>query len=260
MKNCVNTWMYDFLIYTYDDKDFVDSLDKRTVWRVLSEKISERDLIIIKIRFEDGGGASYAYIGRMFNLSPSRVRQIINRQRQIIKSDSTKNLLTCNGKKYISNDDSIGTLDLSIRPYNCLMRANIRTINDLINSDLDRLLKIRNLGRKSLKEVVDKVHQYGLKMSDDVEEAFDGKRYAKGLTLKAISKIIYIQSSASYNRPIKVVKMDDNTVLWEGSAEELRHSDIIDQEYMVNEILVNRTIESEKDLPDYDKAKIITVY
>ena len=57
---------------------------------------------------------------------------------------------------------AIEEMDLSIRSYNCLKRANIHTIEDLTKKTEDDMLKIRNLGRKSLEEVIQKLESYDL--------------------------------------------------------------------------------------------------
>ena len=59
-------------------------------------------------------------------------------------------------------ETSIDDLDFSVRAYNCLKRANIHTLQDLVNKDESEIMKIRNLGKKSLKEVMDKVKDMGL--------------------------------------------------------------------------------------------------
>ncbi|MDR1794313.1 MAG: DNA-directed RNA polymerase subunit alpha [Erysipelotrichaceae bacterium] len=56
----------------------------------------------------------------------------------------------------------IEDLDLSVRSYNCLKRAAIQTVDDLISKTEDELMRVRNLGKKSLKEVKDKVYELGL--------------------------------------------------------------------------------------------------
>ena len=60
----------------------------------------------------------------------------------------------------------IEELDLSVRAYNCLKRAGIHTVQDLISKKEVEVTKIRNLGKKSLKEVIDKVKELGLKFND----------------------------------------------------------------------------------------------
>ena len=57
---------------------------------------------------------------------------------------------------------TIEELDLSVRSFNCLKRANINTVEDLISKTEDDMIKVRNLGRKSLEEVVHKLAMMGL--------------------------------------------------------------------------------------------------
>ncbi len=57
---------------------------------------------------------------------------------------------------------SVEDLDLSVRSYNCLKRANIHTVEDLTRKSEDEMLKVRNLGRKSLEEVIKKLEDLGL--------------------------------------------------------------------------------------------------
>ena len=59
---------------------------------------------------------------------------------------------------------SVEDLDLSVRSYNCLKRANIHTAADLTRRTEDDMLKVRNLGRKSLEEVVKKLEELGLSL------------------------------------------------------------------------------------------------
>ena len=61
----------------------------------------------------------------------------------------------------------IEDLDFSVRAYNCLKRANIHTLQDLVNKSEHDMMKIRNLGKKSLKEVLDKIQELGLLLRDD---------------------------------------------------------------------------------------------
>lgn len=58
----------------------------------------------------------------------------------------------------------IEDMDLSVRSYNCLKRASIHTVEDLTNKTEDDMLKVRNLGRKSLDEVIQKLESYGLSL------------------------------------------------------------------------------------------------
>lgn len=64
-------------------------------------------------------------------------------------------------------ETSIDDLDFSVRAYNCLKRANILTLKDLVDESENEMMKIRNLGKKSLKEVMDKVKDMGLNFRDE---------------------------------------------------------------------------------------------
>jgi DNA-directed RNA polymerase subunit alpha len=57
---------------------------------------------------------------------------------------------------------AIEEMDFSVRSYNCLKRANIHTVEDLTKKTEDDMLKVRNLGKKSLEEVINKLVSYGL--------------------------------------------------------------------------------------------------
>ena len=61
---------------------------------------------------------------------------------------------------------SIEDMDLSVRSYNCLKRANIHTVDDLTKKTEDDMLKVRNLGKKSLDEVIYKLKTYGLSLME----------------------------------------------------------------------------------------------
>ncbi len=61
----------------------------------------------------------------------------------------------------------IEDLDFSVRAYNCLKRDGIHTIQDLVNRSESDMMKIRNLGKKSLKEVLDKIRELGLVLREE---------------------------------------------------------------------------------------------
>lgn len=62
---------------------------------------------------------------------------------------------------------TIEELDLSVRSFNCLKRANINTVEDLISKTQDEMMKVRNLGRKSLEEVEHKLTMMGLTLASE---------------------------------------------------------------------------------------------
>ncbi len=64
---------------------------------------------------------------------------------------------------------TIEELDLSVRSFNCLKRAGINTVEDLINKSEDEMMKVRNLGRKSLEEVIAKLESLGFNLTSEEE-------------------------------------------------------------------------------------------
>ncbi len=64
---------------------------------------------------------------------------------------------------------TIEELDLSVRSFNCLKRAGINTVEDLTTKTEDDMMKVRNLGKKSLGEVINKLHSFGLDLRNEDE-------------------------------------------------------------------------------------------
>ncbi|MFQ7671960.1 MAG: DNA-directed RNA polymerase subunit alpha C-terminal domain-containing protein, partial [Clostridium sp.] len=60
---------------------------------------------------------------------------------------------------------NIDELELSVRSYNCLKRAGINTVEELCNRTSEDMMKVRNLGRKSLEEVLSKLKELGLSLN-----------------------------------------------------------------------------------------------
>ena len=64
---------------------------------------------------------------------------------------------------------TIEDLDLSVRSFNCLKRAGINTVDDLINKSEEEMMKVRNLGKKSFDEVKEKLQSLGFDLSSEEE-------------------------------------------------------------------------------------------
>ena len=64
---------------------------------------------------------------------------------------------------------TIEELDMSVRSFNCLKRAGINTVEDLINKTEEEMIRVRNLGKKSLEEVIAKLHSLGLELKKEDE-------------------------------------------------------------------------------------------
>ena len=66
---------------------------------------------------------------------------------------------------------NIDELELSVRSYNCLKRASINTVEELISKTPEEMMKVRNLGRKSLEEVYAKLKELGLELKNSNVDA-----------------------------------------------------------------------------------------
>ncbi len=86
--------------------------------------------------------------------------EVSNTEIMVVKDDSSKEKVL---------EMTIEELDLSVRSFNCLKRAGINTVEDLINKTEDDMMKVRNLGRKSLDEVVAKLASLDLSLRDEDE-------------------------------------------------------------------------------------------
>ncbi len=67
-------------------------------------------------------------------------------------------------------EKTIEELDLSVRSFNCLKRAGINTVEDLVNKSEEEMMKVRNLGKKSFDEVKEKLRELGFDLSSEEEE------------------------------------------------------------------------------------------
>ena len=88
-------------------------------------------------------------------------------------SEATKNTQVMiekeESKKEKVLETSIEELELSVRSFNCLKRAGIATVEDLTNKSESDMMKVRNLGKKSLDEVIAKLHSLGLNFAEEDE-------------------------------------------------------------------------------------------
>ena len=86
--------------------------------------------------------------------------EVSNTEIMVVKDDSAKEKVL---------EMTIEELDLSVRSFNCLKRAGINTVEDLINKTEEDMMRVRNLGRKSLDEVVAKLASLGFTLHDEDE-------------------------------------------------------------------------------------------
>lgn len=158
--------------------------------------ITDREEKVIRLYYIDG--KTFEEIGKEFYVIRERIRQIHSKaieklklfkkyfysgkwclMEELAKEEYQKFLETQKSywkyetaKQYILQYESgvflpireqkIENLELSMRSYNCLKKTGIRTIGDLLKFTYDDLFNIRNMGRKSMKEVLDAIHDLGL--------------------------------------------------------------------------------------------------
>lgn len=99
-------------------------------------------------------------IDKIFALEQEKVKISISKMTYDIALAIVKNHDRENSNKLLNDHETIECLDLSVRSYNCLIRNGIKTIGDLSNLSKEDLMMMRNLGRKSMNEVLDKLKEY----------------------------------------------------------------------------------------------------
>lgn len=112
------------------------------------------------IRPDEAASLSAKILGEHLQLFVGLTEAAHNVEIMVEKEEENKNKLL---------EMSIEELDLSVRSYNCLKRAGINTVEELIQRDEEEMMKVRNLGKKSLEEVIKKLSELGLSLrkSDD---------------------------------------------------------------------------------------------
>ena len=106
----------------------------------------------------------------VISLSAKIINDLLGLFIGLVDSMADKNLLKQDDEKQTKVlEMAIDDLDLSVRSYNCLKRAGINTVQDLIQKSEDDMLKVRNLGKKSLDEVMKKIHELGFELQSKDE-------------------------------------------------------------------------------------------
>lgn len=173
---------------SYEDYDFSCKL----IIKVFQEDLSEREQKVLELRFIDN--LTLEECGKELGISRERVRQIeakvIRKLRhpsrikrmEVVPYDAYLKVIDEIARLIVlsqpeTNDileKNIGELDLSVRSYNCLKRADILTVSDIVeyNKKHNSSLKgIRNLGKKSEKEILEKLYSIGVN--------FKGEEYVR---------------------------------------------------------------------------------
>ena len=110
---------------------------------------------------EDALSLSSKIITEHMNLFTDLSDDIANTDIMVVKEEEKKDKVL---------ETTIEELDLSVRSFNCLKRAGINTVADLVSKSEAEMMRVRNLGRKSLEEVVGKITSLGLEFSKEYDE------------------------------------------------------------------------------------------
>lgn len=99
----------------------------------------------------------------------SQVKWLIDNKEEVTVAEAERILLQHEETKndLVGKYTEIVDLDLSVRSINCLRRAGFKTVEELANLTVEKLMKIRNLGRKSLKEILEKLEELGIKIEEE---------------------------------------------------------------------------------------------
>lgn len=172
-----------------DDNGYTKSpreIDYSTEVRLLKKwgkNLPDRDVRMATMRYGlDGDGArTFEDIGKAYGIGRERVRQIVlrcvrraiwmesNEQRKR-KEDEEKAAITEDIKDATWDDIPVNVLNFSVRTSNCLKNSGVRTIAQLAMKEEDDIWRIRNIGKRSIAEIKDKLRECGLRLSMADEE------------------------------------------------------------------------------------------
>lgn len=158
-----------FGIATFDDikdNDIIISKLKDSIDHTLT--LIEASTLVLRYGLDDGIYKSRDVVGQTLGYTRERVHQLeakaLRKMRHPLRvttySVSKRNAQLEGEQKrnatrvLLSQDANIQELDLSVRSYNCLMRAGITTVEQLLNTSDEELLKVRNLGKKGYEELI----------------------------------------------------------------------------------------------------------
>lgn len=180
----------------------------RLIEEVMTQHLTERENKILQMRYE--WGMSLEEVGKELGVTRERIRQVEARAIRKLKHQYYKGTIRCvpeselreaqgeadhykeqaeylqaeldkirnitpeqrteAEKKGTFLETSIDELDLSVRSYKCCKRAGINTLGDLCGKTYTEMQKVRNLGKKSLQEIENKMNEYGLRFKQEAKE------------------------------------------------------------------------------------------
>ncbi len=126
-------------------------------------QVTDYDKLTLDV-FTNGGSAPDEAVSLAAKVLVEHLNQFVDLTETAQNTDVMTEEVVDEAEKVL--DMSIDELELSVRSYNCLKRASINTVQELVNKTPEDMMKVRNLGRKSLDEVLFKLKELGLSLND----------------------------------------------------------------------------------------------
>lgn len=143
--------------------DSIYSPVKKASYTVESTRVNQADKLILEV-WTNGTTSGREVVSLAAKIIEEQIHLFVTLTDAISGLDILK--LPAVDQKASILEKNIEDMELSVRSYNCLKRANIHTIEDLTKKTIDDMLKVRNLGKKSLDEVIQKLQGYGLSLKE----------------------------------------------------------------------------------------------
>jgi DNA-directed RNA polymerase sigma subunit (sigma70/sigma32) len=144
VKSIRKLFYHKSIFYTDFDEYLAIQKEYKRKREELCDKIVELDRLLIEA-------------GKLLATNETTIREI----KEFLDASSEEQ------RDIITRNSDISELDLSVRSYNCLKRARINTIKELSELTHEKLMKIRNLGRKSQKEIIEKLRELGIELEEE---------------------------------------------------------------------------------------------
>lgn len=170
MKN-TNDYIIEIISSEESVEKCVNSFIKSKIEEDLSN-LTEREREVLKMRsglFYCNKPYTLEEVGKVLGVTRERIRQIEAKAiRKIYYGQRKQRLNQVNeiSKEVITDNTLVEDLGLSVRSYRCLKRGNIHTVGELTIKTENELRRIRNMGSKSLKEIIQKLEERGLYLKD----------------------------------------------------------------------------------------------
>lgn len=164
LKYPLNLMCDAFEASVYEVKEHINSIpDFDESLEYVLNNLSDRERLTLENRYKKG--MTFKEIGKVFGVTMERVRQHkVKALRKLRKSHLTKYLrygMLGVEKQRVNDSTKIEELKLSTRAYSILKRHGINTLEQLLTLNYHDILTMRNMGKKSTEEIVQKVKEYG---------------------------------------------------------------------------------------------------